>query len=252
MKRKQLFPRGDKAEINWPDNSIPKAGFKASQTLVATGEKITLESTSSDNTKEITWSLPDSVEEKAKGKSVTVSYDKEGVYDVTLKAKNDKGSAEETAEGYIVVISKLPGDLTLLSGGKETEATSYVNNGVALKYAVDRDISKKWCATGTHPHGLTIDLGETAVVSQMAISHAKACGEVADMNTKAYSISISTDGKEFKEVATVTKNTSGSTLDTFAPAEASYVKLSIEKPTQGSDTAARIYEVEVFGMKGTL
>lgn len=244
--------KGDKTEINWPDNSLPKAGFKASQTLVAPGEKITLESTSSENTKEVAWSLPGSAKEKAKGESVTVSYDKEGVYDVTLKAKNEKGSAEETAEGYIVVTSKLSGGLTLLSGGKETEATSYVNDDEGPQFAVDGDITKKWCATGTPPHELTIDLGETAVVSQMEISHAEAGGEGADMNTKAYSISVSTDGKEFKEVAKVTKNTSGSTLDTFAPTEARYVKLTIEKPTQGSDTAARIYEAEVFGMKGTL
>ena len=33
---------------------------------------------------------------------------------------------------------------------------------------------------------------------------------------------------------------------------ARYVKLSVEKPTQGSDTAARIYEVEVYGLDEAL
>ena len=36
-------------------------------------------------------------------------------------------------------------------------------------------------------------------------------------------------------------------MDTFAPVQARYVKLSVVKPTQGSDTAARIYELTVYG-----
>ena len=40
--------------------------------------------------------------------------------------------------------------------------------------------------------------------------------------------------------------------DAFAPVKAQYVKLVVNKPTQGSDSAARIYEVEVFGLEETL
>ena len=36
-------------------------------------------------------------------------------------------------------------------------------------------------------------------------------------------------------------------METFAPAQARYVKLSVVKPTQGSDTAVRIYEMRVYG-----
>ena len=45
------------------------------------------------------------------------------------------------------------------------------------------------------------------------------------------------------------RNTKGQTKDTFAPIKARFVKVVIEKPTQGSDTAARIYEVKVNGIK---
>ena len=86
----------------------------------------------------------------------------------------------------------------------------------------------------------------------MKISHAEAGGEGADMNTKAYTILVSSDGLSFTPVASVTKNTSGETLDTFAPVNARYVKLSVVKPTQGSDTAARIYEIEVYGTETAL
>ena len=86
-------------------------------------------------------------------------------------------------------------------------------------------------------------------VSQIGISHAEAGGEGTDMNTKSYVLSVSTDGSEFTDVCSVTRNTAGTTLDTFAPVQARYVKLSVVKPTQGSDTAARIYEVEVYGLE---
>lgn len=150
----------------------------------------------------------------------------------------------------IVVTEALETDaaLTLVSQGKDTEATAYVNDNEAPQYAVDGDVTKKWCATGTPPHELTIDLGEEMMIGQVGISHAQAGGEGADMNTKAYKISVSADGTDYQEVVSVTKNTAGTTLDTFTPVSARYVKISVIKPTQGSDTAARIYEVEVYGI----
>lgn len=245
---------GASTEMDWPDNSLPKAKFIVSKTLVAPGENVTFTSTSSENTKEVSWALEGASEETAEGESVTVSYDKEGVYNVTATAKNDSGEDENTVEGCIVVTSKVTADadLTLLSQGKATEATSYVNENEKNDFAVDGDVTKKWCATGTPPHELTIDLGAVNTVSQVAISHAEAGGEGPDMNTKSYIISVSEDGETFTEVVSVTRNAAGSTVDTFAPVNARYVKLSVIKPTQGSDTAARIYEVEVSGMEGTL
>lgn len=241
---------GDSVTMEWPDNSLPKAGMKASRTLIAPGESVTFESACSENTEKVTWVLEGASEETASGESVTAAYEAEGTYNVTVKAKNASGEAERTYEGCIQVTSQLaPGvELTLLSGQKAAEASAYVNENEAPRFAVDGDVTKKWCATGTPPHELTIDLGEIHTVSQVAISHAEAGGEGADMNTKAYAISVSEDGSEYKEVTNVTRNTSGTTLDTFAPVSARYVKLSVVKPTQGSDTAARIYEVEVYGI----
>lgn len=241
------------ATMDWPDNSLPKANFKASQTLVGPGTSVTFESISSENTAEVEWTLPGASQETATGNSVTVTYDKEGVYDVTIKAKNESGEAEKAVTGCIVVSADLGKDeaLALLSQGAATEATAYVNDNEAPQFAVDGDVTKKWCATGTPPHELTIDLGAEMMVGQVGISHAEAGGESPDMNTKSYTISVSTDGNEYTEVFGVTRNSAGTTLDTFAPVKARYVKLSVIKPTQGSDTAARIYEVEVYGVNAT-
>lgn len=245
---------GASISMEWPDNSLPKAGMKVSQTLITPGSTVTFSADCSQNTEDITWSLPGSDSETAEGDSVSVTYDKEGVYDVTVTAKNSSGEDTKTMEGIVFVSSQIEndGELQLLSQGKTTNATAYVNENEAPEFAVDGDVTKKWCATGTPPHELVIDLGEMATISQVAIAHAEAGGESADMNTKAYTISVSADGTEYTPVVSVTKNTAADTLDTFAPVNARYVKLSVVKPTQGSDTAARIYEVQVYGSEKTL
>ncbi len=244
---------GESAEVtmDWPDNRIPKANFTASQTLIGPGSSVTFTSTSSENTASVEWTLPGASTETSTDASVKVTYEKEGTYPVTLKAKNDSGEGEKTVEGMIVVTSELAADeaLTLVSQGKDTEATAYVNENEAPPFAVDGDVTKKWCATGTPPHELTIDLGKEILIGQIGISHAEAGGESADMNTKSYKILVSADGTDYQEVVSVTRNTAGTTMDTFTPVSARYVKLSVIKPTQGSDSAARIYEVEVYGIE---
>lgn len=254
VNRFQEEGEGVSVTMEWPDNSLPKAGLKASQTLVGSGSTVTFTADCSQNTEDISWSLPGASQESAEGDLVSVTYDEEGVYDVTITAKNASGEDTRTMTGLIRVVDGLDKEeeLQLLSKNKETEATAYVNENEAPPFAVDGDTTKKWCATGTPPHELIIDLGEEMTVSQVGIAHAEAGGESSDMNTKAYIISVSTDGAEYTPVVSVTKNTLADTLDTFAPVNARYVKLSVVKPTQGSDTAARIYEVQVYGLEEPL
>ncbi|MDO5410541.1 MAG: discoidin domain-containing protein [Lachnospiraceae bacterium] len=242
----------DTVTMEWPDNSLPKADFKASKTLVAPGEEITFESLCSANTENVSWEFTGADTETSTDAAPKVTYANEGTYTVKVTAKNDSGEAVEEKENLITVSSKVSGDLTLLSQGKKTEASAYVNENEAPQFAVDGDPSKKWCATGNPPHTLTIDLGAVQTVSEVKIGHAEFGGEGPDMNTKAYTIQVSKDGKEFTDVIKVKKNSLGETLDTFQAVEAQFVKLIVEKPTQGSDTAARIYEVSVFGLEGSL
>lgn len=162
---------------------------------------------------------------------------------------NKAGSIEKEKEGYIVITSDAADGLVLLSQGAGTEADAYVNENEAPEFAVDGDVSTKWCATGAAPHEITLDLGEVNTVSAVDIFHAEAGGESADMNTKSYTILVSQDGNSFEEVYSVTKNTNGTTHNAFTPKDARYVKLVVNKPTQGSDSAARIYEIEVYGIK---
>lgn len=240
-----------KADMDWPDNSKPKAGATASRTLLNVGDEVTFTSASSKNTAEVAWFLPGSSKEHATGKSVTVTYDKEGVYDVEITAKNKSGEATATLKGQIVVSADVM-DLVLLSQGAQVSADGFTNGNEKPEFAVDGDVKTKWCVTGPAPHELVVDLGAPKTVSQVDISHAQAGGEDASMNTQEYAIEVSEDGTEYTQVALVKGNTEGATSNAFAPVNARYVKLVVNKPTQGSDTAARIYEMQVRGADGAI
>lgn len=240
---------GSKTTMNWPNNRTPKADFKASKTLAAPGEKITFESLSSLNTEEVEWTFEGADITSSKEKNPTITYSKEGTYNVTLVARNQEGSAEKSVTGMIQIDKAAGGELPILSQGAAVTASSFVNENEAPKFALDGKTDTKWCATGPAPHDITIDLGSEQIVSEVYIAHAEKGNESPDMNTKWYSIETSIDGKNFELAAEVKKNKAKETVDTFKPVKARYIKVSIIKPTQGADTAARIYEIQVKGIK---
>ena len=223
------------AKMEWPDNSIPRANFKVSKTLVSPGEQVKFTDLSSQVTESVEWTFEGAKTETSTEKEPSVVYEKEGTYSVTLKAKSATGE-----------------DLTNLSKGKKTEASSFINPNEAPEFAVDGKNDTKWCAVGTPPHNITIDLGKAVTVSEVRMAHAEAGNESPDMNTSDYTIEVSEDGKNFTEVIAVKKNSAKETIDTFKATKARYVRINVTKPTQGSDSAVRIYGIDVLGMNDTM
>lgn len=240
---------GASATVEWPNNKLPKANFSVSKTLCAPGEEIKFTSLASLNTTEWEWTFEGADTPSSTEESPTITYSEEGTYNVTLVAKNEEGTAEKTVEGMIVIRSDAKGELPLLSKKANTDASGFVNDNEAPQFAVDGKLDTKWCATGPAPHDITIDLGKEALVSEVYMAHAEAGGEGADMNTMWYTIEVSTDGTSFEQVTEVKTNSAGETIDTFQPTKARYIKVTTIKPTQGSDSAVRIYEIQVRGIK---
>lgn len=236
------------ASMDWPDNSIPKAEFKISKTLVAPGEEITIENLSSQNSEEFVWELKGSKTESSTEKSPKVVYEKEGSYTLKLTAKNKSGENVKVIE-EVITVSNDAAELANLSEGKSAEASSFVNNNEAPQFAFDGKTDTKWCATGKAPHSVTVDLGDVKTVSEVHMAHAEAGGESDGMNTKAYTIEVSEDGTNFTEVVNITRNSSANTVDTFKPVKAKFVRITAIKPSQNSDSAVRIYEIQVKGLK---
>lgn len=104
----------------------------------------------------------------------------------------------------------------------------------------------KWCSKSGN-RWLQVDLGSVKQVDQFIIKHAAEGGETASYNTKAYTIQVSTDGKNWSTVVHVTNNTKSLTVDNIATVSARYIKLNVTTPTQTTNSAARIYEFQVFG-----
>jgi len=105
--------------------------------------------------------------------------------------------------------------------------------------------NSKWCSAAGD-RSLQIDLGRTVNASRIVVRHAGAGGEAVAYNSRDFTLGVGTDGATFTNVAQVTGNLDSVTTHDFAARAARYVKLTVTTPSQGTDPAARIYEVEVY------
>ena len=231
-------------------NPLPVVSFKVSKTLVAPGEEIQFINTSSIVTEAYEWTFEGARVEKTTEQNPKVVYEKEGIYTVRLVGKNSLGEGEVIKEDLIIVSNLAKNNRENLALNKKATASSYVNAKEAPQFAIDGSVRTKWCAVGSGKHTLNVDLGEISLVNEIIISHSEEGGEPAGGNTLAYRVEISEDGSNFKELAKVTNNEQGLTKDQVPATKGRYVRLIVDKPTQGDDSAARIYEFAVMGLKG--
>ncbi|WP_405578679.1 GH92 family glycosyl hydrolase [Streptomyces sp. NBC_01190] len=106
--------------------------------------------------------------------------------------------------------------------------------------------SDKWCSKAAGTKTLAVDLGASHTLSSLVVRHAGAGGEDPAWDTKDFDLSVSADGSTWSTVAQVRGNTADSTTNQVATS-GRYVRLSVITPTQNTDPAARIYELEVYG-----
>ncbi|MFF2567045.1 discoidin domain-containing protein [Streptomyces sp. NPDC058084] len=104
----------------------------------------------------------------------------------------------------------------------------------------------KWCAL-TGAKWLEVDLGASRSVGRFVLKHAAAGGESASWNTRDFTVEVRDGATEpWRTAVTVTGNTAATTTHPVS-VTARYVRLSITKPTQTTDPAARVYEFEAWG-----
>lgn len=244
------YSRGEAADVlfNWPAYPKPIANFTSDKTLIAPSESVKFVSTSSEVTESLKWKFDGAVIVTSTEKEPIVTYEKEGTYKVSLIAKNSSGESEAVKEGYITVSKDAIGGLKNLSLNKRVFADSFTNDNEKPDFAVDNNEKTKWCAVGDVAHQLTIDLDSPHMISQFIIKHAEAGGESAAFNTRAYRIQLSSDNKNWADAVTVNDNSAAVSMHAVPVTTARYVRLIIDKATQGGDTAARIYDFEVLGL----
>lgn len=232
--------------MSWNDYPKPEANFTADKTYVTPETEVKFINQSSDVSENFVWTFEGANISTSTEINPIITYKKSGVYSVTLTASNVSGEDKYVCKNFIVVNEKA-NDIKNLALNKPTQASSYVNDNEADIYAVDDSIKTKWCAVGDEKHTITINLEKDVTISQIDIAHAEAGGEGSIYNTKGFSIYTSKDGETFELATTVLNNTSAISHTPIKPTLAKYLKIVIDKATQSGDTAARIYDIQIFG-----
>ncbi|WFE53790.1 ricin-type beta-trefoil lectin domain protein [Micromonospora sp. WMMD1155] len=146
-----------------------------------------------------------------------------------------------------------PGDGTNLALNKPAVADSSCSTSEGPAKAVNGSVtggnSDKWCSKGTTRY-LQVDLGASHTVNRVVVKHAGAGGEDPAWNTRDFTIASSADGTTWTTRATVTGNTASTTTHNLVAPGTRHVRLAITAPTSTTDTAARIYELEVYASAG--
>ncbi|MFI6294694.1 GH92 family glycosyl hydrolase [Nonomuraea sp. NPDC050790] len=115
----------------------------------------------------------------------------------------------------------------------------------AVNGSVSGGNTDKFCSASV-PSFLQVDLGASAGLTRFVVHHAGAGGESTTWNTAAFTIQVSQDGANWSTVANVSGNTASTTTHTIAATQARHVRLNVTTPTGTSDTATRIYDLEVY------
>ncbi|MGL5381011.1 glycoside hydrolase family 38 C-terminal domain-containing protein [Clostridium sp.] len=158
-----------------------------------------------------------------------------------VKAEDASGNTGESSEIKAVLAG------ANIAVGKSVTVDGQMNDREAGPLAVDGNLNTKWCFNDGKDtaHWINIDLGEVTPFTGINIHHAGAGGENSSWNTRDYRILISNDNENWEVYEEVKGNVDDVTKHD-KNAEARYVKLIVDKPTQGNDVAARIYEIEVL------
>ncbi|NUR51418.1 MAG: alpha-mannosidase [Hamadaea sp.] len=159
---------------------------------------------------------------------------------------NNGNAAARIAEFEVYAGSGGPVNLAL---GKAATADSSCATSEGPEKAVNGSWtggnSDKWCSLGSNKWW-QVDLGSAQTVSSFTVRHAGAGGESATWNTRDFTILTSTDGTTWTTRVTVTGNTANVSTHPITPVSARYVRITVQTPAQDTNTAARIYEIEVY------
>ncbi len=158
---------------------------------------------------------------------------------------NDGDGAARIYEFEVYGSGAAPNNLAL---NREATADSQCGTGEGPEKAVNGSVSggwsDKWCSQGAN-RWLRVDLGSRKTIRSVVVRHAGAGGELPGWNTRDFDLQVSDDGSTWTTVAQPRGNTADSTTHAVNTA-GRYVRLNIITANSNGDSAARIYDLEVY------
>ncbi len=238
--------------FTWTDPIVGgRARFSVSTSLIRAGQSVTFTPMKSPVAETLTWEFPGVSENHIvynQNGTVTVTYPYQGVYGVKLTSTNQFGS-DILELDHVIVVSEAASRVTNITGNaRVSDFSGFVVPAEHPRYLIDGNFfSTKWCETTASSPGnkfVTIDFTDVYYMSHFRVYHAGAV-EQKSYNTVEFQIQVSLDNINWTTVVHVTNNTLDRTEHPVTPVEARYVKIVVING--GSDNAARIYELVVFG-----
>lgn len=117
------------------------------------------------------------------------------------------------------------------------------SNAEHTQRVLDGTPSTVWSSPGRA--WLEFDLGKSHRISRYVVRHAGASGMKRELNTRKLSLATSANGQSWTLIDQREDNTADVTDVDLDPVEGRYLRLTIDDP--GSDSVARIADVEIYG-----
>jgi predicted alpha-1,6-mannanase (GH76 family) len=163
----------------------------------------------------------------------------------------DKATASRQSSALDALIGAVRGANMNLAIGATASGTSNCGATETADRAIDGASSwdSKWCAGGGGGQVLSVDLANPYYIVGFRVRHAGAGGESSGWNTRDFEIQTSPDGTAWTTAVTVTGNTADVTTHPIPAVTARYVRIHVTTAQTATDNvAARIYELEVYGI----
>jgi hypothetical protein len=180
---------------------------------------------------------------------------------MNAQPQNDHAAITFMSSGLPPICTPLPGqsctgNVALNAVALSSHLPCSLGSGPAnaVDGAASNIYTDKWCVASGKPT-LTLQLPVSSygfTLSKIVVKHAGVAGENPALNTKAYRILTSPSLLcRTTPLLTVTSNTANQTVHNVSIRNVAQVQLAIDIPTQGTNQATRIYEVEVWGSPST-
>lgn len=171
--------------------------------------------------------------------AATLAYDYQDATPASQLFKTSLKEGEKTNENAQVQPVNLLKEATIVAVSGE------VNDAERAVFLVDGNENTKWCDAQQAPNYVTFDLGRPTEVKRWRLTNA-ACEHSSYITRTCLLQGRNSETDDWKTLDMFDGNRNNIVNRFFTPTTVRYVRLFVINPTQGSDSAARIYEFELF------